>query len=148
MKIRGQLKRDEAKTNNPLGRVLKAAEDNQGADTESLELKLDEAILKESPKINSGLSLLKIIAMVAPLLGLLGTVTGMIIVFQAITIYGAGDPKAMAGGISSALVTTVLGLVVAIPTLLLHTLLSGKAKKLLHILEEQSAGIIAERAAK
>ncbi len=147
-KMRGQLKRDEIKTNNPLGRVLQAAEDNKGSDTESLELKLDEAILKETPKINSGLSLLKIIAMVAPLLGLLGTVTGMIIVFQAITIYGAGDPKAMAGGISSALVTTVLGLLVAIPTLLLHTMLSGKAKKLLHILEEQSAGIVAERAAK
>ena len=147
-KMRGQLKRDEIKTNNPLGRVLQAAEDNKGSDTESLELKLDEAILKETPRINSGLSLLKIIAMVAPLLGLLGTVTGMIIVFQAITIYGAGDPKAMAGGISSALVTTVLGLLVAIPTLLLHTMLSGKAKKLLHILEEQSAGIVAERAAK
>ena len=147
-KMRSQLKRDEIKTNNPLGRVLQAAEDNKGADTESLELHLDEAILKETPKINSGLSLLKIIAMVAPLLGLLGTVTGMIIVFQAITIYGAGDPKAMAGGISSALVTTVLGLLVAIPTLLLHTMLSGKAKKLLHILEEQSAGIVAERAAK
>jgi biopolymer transport protein ExbB len=70
----------------------------------------------------------------------------MIIVFQAITIYGAGDPKAMAGGISSALVTTVLGLTVAIPTLLLHTMLHGKAKKLLHILEEQSIGIVAERA--
>ena len=147
-KMRGQLKRDEIKTNNPLGRVLQAAEDNKGSDTESLELKLDEAILKETPRINSGLSLLKIIAMVAPLLGLLGTVTGMIIVFQAITIYGAGDPKAMAGGISSALVTTVLGLLVAIPTLLLHTMLSGKAKKLLHILVEQSAGIVAERAAK
>ena len=128
--------------------LLKAAEDNQGSSTESLELKLDEAILKETPKITSGLSLLKIISMVAPLLGLLGTVTGMIIVFQAITIYGAGDPKAMAGGISSALVTTVLGLVVAIPTLLLHTMLNGKAKKLLHILEEQSAGIVAERASK
>lgn len=148
MKIRSQLKSAEAKTNNPLGRVLKAAEDNQGSSTESLELKLDEAILKETPKITSGLSLLKIISMVAPLLGLLGTVTGMIIVFQAITIYGAGDPKAMAGGISSALVTTVLGLVVAIPTLLLHTMLNGKAKKLLHILEEQSAGIVAERASK
>ena len=84
----------------------------------------------------------------APLLGLLGTVTGMIIVFQAITIYGAGDPKAMAGGISSALVTTVLGLLVAIPVLLLHTLLHSKAKGMLHILEEQSAGIIAERAGK
>ena len=148
VKIRSQLKREEIKTNNALGRILKVAEDNGGSDIDSLELKMGEAILKESPRINSGLSLLKIIAMVAPLLGLLGTVTGMIIVFQAITIYGAGDPKAMAGGISSALVTTVLGLVVAIPTLLLHTLLSGKAKKLLHILEEQSAGIVAERASR
>lgn len=145
MKISGQLKKKEATTDNPLGRILSVAEANKGSDIDSLELKMGEAILKESPKIQSGLSLLKIIAMVAPLLGLLGTVTGMIIVFQAITIYGAGDPKAMAGGISSALVTTVLGLIVAIPTLLLHTLLSGKAKKLLHILEEQSAGIVAER---
>jgi len=144
-KIRRQLNRKEIKTNNPLGRILKVAEDNPGTDSESLELKLGEAILKEGPKIQSGLSLLKIIAMVAPLLGLLGTVTGMIIVFQAITIYGAGDPKAMAGGISSALVTTVLGLTVAIPTLLMHTMLHGKAKNMLHILEEQSAGIIAER---
>jgi biopolymer transport protein ExbB len=147
-KIRSQLKRKEIKTNNPLGRILKAAEDNSASDIESLELHMAEAILKESPKIQSGLSILKIIAMVAPLLGLLGTVTGMIIVFQAITIYGAGDPKAMAGGISSALVTTVLGLIVAIPTLLLHTMLSVKAKKLVHILEEQSAGIVAERASR
>lgn len=146
--VRAQVKREEIKTNNALGRVLDVAEQNKGSDIESLELKMGEAILKETPKIQSGLSLLKIIAMVAPLLGLLGTVTGMIIVFQAITIYGAGDPKAMAGGISSALVTTVLGLVVAIPTLLMHTFLHGKAKKILHILEEQSAGIVAERAAK
>ena len=147
-KINSQLKEKEVKTNNPLGRILKVAEEHTSSDTESLELRLGEAILKESPKIQSGLSLLRIIAMVAPLLGLLGTVTGMIIVFQAITIYGAGDPKAMAGGISSALVTTVLGLVVAIPTLLLHTMLNSKAKKIVHILEEQSAGIIAERAGK
>jgi biopolymer transport protein ExbB len=109
---------------------------------------MGEAILKERPKIISGLSVLKIFSMVAPLMGLLGTVTGMIIVFQAITIYGAGDPKAMAGGISSALVTTVLGLTVAIPTLLLHTILNGKARQVLHILEEQSAGIVASRAGK
>lgn len=147
-KVKAQMKHKKIMTNNPLGRVLKVAEENGGSDIESLELKMGEAVLKETPKIQSGLSLLKIIAMVAPLLGLLGTVTGMIIVFQAITIYGAGDPKAMAGGISSALVTTVLGLMVAIPTLLLHTLLSGKAKQILHILEEQSAGIVAERAAK
>lgn len=148
IKIRTQLKREEINTDNPLGRILKAAEENKKSDIDSLELHMGEAILKESPKINSGLSLLKIIAMVAPLLGLLGTVTGMIIVFQAITIYGAGDPKTMADGISSALVTTVLGLMVAIPTLLLHTILSSKAKKLLHILEQQSAGIVAERAGK
>lgn len=144
--ITGQLKRDQPTENNALGRVLLVAENSSTSDPNSLELKLGEAILKEGPRINAGLSLLKIIAMVAPLLGLLGTVTGMIIVFQAITIYGAGDPKAMAGGISSALVTTVLGLVVAIPTLLAHTVLNTKARNLLHILREQSAGILAQRA--
>jgi len=146
-KINVQLKADKANGNNPLGRILMASETHRDSDIDSLELHMGEAIMKETPKIQSGLSLLKIISMIAPLLGLLGTVTGMIIVFQAITIYGAGDPKAMAGGISSALVTTVLGLVVAIPTLLLHTMLNGKAKKLIHILEEQSAGILAERSA-
>ncbi len=145
-KVNSQLKSATPNTNNPLGRVLKVAEDNKGLDGESLELKLEEATLKERPAIESGLNLLKIIAMVAPLLGLLGTVTGMIITFQAITIFGAGDPKAMAGGISGALVTTVLGLVVAIPTVLMHTLVNGRAKRVLHILEEQSAGIIAENA--
>lgn len=145
-KVSAQLKSDKANTNNPLGRILKVAEDNPGLDGETLELKLEEAVLKERPAIESGLNLLKIIAAVAPLLGLLGTVTGMIITFQAITIFGAGDPKAMAGGISGALVTTVLGLVVAIPTVLMHTLVNGRAKRVLHILEEQSAGIIAENA--
>ena len=145
-KVNRQLKAQSANPNNPLGRVLKVAEDNPGIDSESLELKLEEAVLKEKPAIDSMLPTLKIISMVAPLLGLLGTVTGMIIVFQAITIYGAGDPKAMAGGISSALVTTVMGLIVAIPTVLLHTFLNGKAKRITHILEEQSAGIIASKA--
>lgn len=144
-KIRKQLKVNKPLKNNPLGNILAVAEANPKTTPEDLELKLDEAILKELPRVQFGLGSLKIISMVAPLLGLLGTVTGMIIVFQAITIYGAGDPKAMAGGISSALVTTVLGLIVAIPTLLLHSFLQSKAKKLLHILEEQSAGIIAQR---
>jgi len=144
-KVRSQLKSKTAKTNNPLGRVLKIAEDNPGIDGESLELKLEEAILKERPPIEAYLGMIKIISMVAPLLGLLGTVVGMIQTFQAITVYGAGDPTAMAGGISGALVTTVLGLVVAIPTVLIHAFLNGKAKKLVHILEEQSAGLIAEK---
>lgn len=142
-KVTLQLKSGSASADNPLGRVLKVAADNPGLDPESLELKLHEAVLKERPEIESGLNLLKIISMVAPLLGLLGTVTGMIITFQMITLFGAGDPKAMAGGISQALITTVLGLVVAIPTVLMHTLVNGKAQRILHVLEEQSAGIVA-----
>jgi len=146
-KVSSQLKNPgEPKTNNPLGRILKIGKDNPTMDAESLELKLHEAVLKERPSIEAGLNILKIIAMVAPLLGLLGTVTGMIVTFQQITIFGAGDPKSMAGGISQALVTTVLGLCVAIPTVLLHTLVNGRAQRVLHVLEEQSAGIIAENA--
>ena len=143
-KVSSQLKNDKANSNNPLGRVLKVHEDNPTMDTETLELKLSEGILKETPKLESGLTLLKIISAVAPLMGLLGTVTGMIITFQAITIFGAGDPKAMAGGISGALVTTVLGLLVAIPTVLLHTIVNGRAQRILHVLNEQTTGIIAE----
>jgi biopolymer transport protein ExbB len=143
-KVSAQLKSSTANTNNPLGRVLKVHEENPGMDTETLELKLEEAILKETPSIENSLTLLKIISAVAPLMGLLGTVTGMIVTFQAITIFGAGDPKAMAGGISGALVTTVLGLLVAIPTVLLHTIVNGRAQRIIHILNEQSTGIIAE----
>ncbi|WP_444882981.1 MotA/TolQ/ExbB proton channel family protein [Microbulbifer sp. PSTR4-B] len=145
-KVSAQLRSSTPNTNNPLGRVLAVAEENKGVDGETLELKMEEAVLKERPAIESGLNLLKIIAMVAPLLGLLGTVTGMIVTFQAITIFGAGDPRAMAGGISSALITTVLGLCVAIPTVLMHTIVNARAKRVLHILEEQSAGIVAENA--
>jgi biopolymer transport protein ExbB len=143
-KVSSQLKNDKANTNNPLGRVLKIHEDNPTMDTETLELKLSEGILKETPSLENGLTLLKIISAVAPLMGLLGTVTGMIITFQAITIFGAGDPKAMAGGISGALVTTVLGLLVAIPTVLLHTIVNGRAQRIIHVLNEQTTGIIAE----
>ena len=145
-KVSRQLKAGKANPNNPLGRVLKVAEDNRGIDSESLELKLEEAVLKEKPSIESWLNSIKIISMVGPLLGLLGTVTGMIVVFQQITIFGAGDPKAMAGGISAALVTTVKGLIVAIPTVLIHTYLNSKAKGIVQVLDEQSAGIIAEKA--
>ena len=95
-----------------------------------------------------GAMVLAALAAVAPLLGLLGTVTGMIITFQAITLYGAGDPKLMAGGISTALVTTVLGLCVAIPTVFLHTLVQSRAKRLTQILQEEAAGMLSERAEK
>jgi len=145
-KVHRQTKNLEQPGDNPLGHVIKIALDNPDSDVESLELKLGEAILKELPKFNSMLSFLKIISVVAPLLGLLGTVTGMIVTFQAITLYGAGDPKLMAGGISTALVTTVLGLVVAIPTVFLHTLVQSRAKRLTQILQEEAAGMLSERA--
>jgi len=117
IKVRAQLKRDKPTKNNPLGRVLLVAESNPTADTETLELKLGEAILQETPRLERMLTIIKMIATIAPLGGLLGTVTGMIQVFQQITVYGAGDPTIMAGGISQALMTTVLGITVAIPTI-------------------------------
>lgn len=146
-KVSKQIKNISQPTkDNPLGRVLSIGQEGSSGDIETMELKLGEAILRETPKLNAMLPLLKIIAVVAPLLGLLGTVTGMIVTFQAITLYGAGDPKLMAGGISTALVTTVLGLTVAIPMVFLHTLVSSQAKRLTQILQEESAGMLAERA--
>ncbi len=143
-KVSAQLKSDTASADNPLGRVLAAYESNKGADTETMELKLSEAALKEMPSLTKGLLFIKVIAAVAPLMGLLGTVTGMIKTFQVITLYGAGDPKMMAGGISQALMTTVLGLVVAIPMVLLHTVVSGQSRKIVNILQSQSAGLVAQ----
>jgi biopolymer transport protein ExbB len=145
-KVNNQIKNPDKPGDNPLGRIFKIYADNPTTDVETLELKLGEAILREMPGLNAMLPLLKIVSVVAPLLGLLGTVTGMIVTFQAITLYGAGDPKLMAGGISTALVTTVLGLVVAIPTVFLHTLVSSRARRVSQILQEESAGILAERA--
>ena len=145
-KVRGQLKSDSANSNNPLGRIMAVHQESPGIDTETLELKLNEAILKERPAIEAWLNALKIIAAVGPLLGLLGTVTGMILTFQAIALYGAGDVGAMAGGISQALITTVWGLIVAIPTILLHTLVNSQAMRMIHILDEQAAGIVATKA--
>ena len=142
-KVRAQTKDATPNNNNPLGRVLKVYHDNKDIDTETLELKLDEAILKETPKLEKRQGFIKILAAVAPLLGLLGTVTGMIETFQMITLFGTGDPKLMAGGISQALVTTMLGLFVAIPLVLLHSFIASKSKTLIEILEEQSAGMIA-----
>ena len=145
-KVTAQLKSDTPSDDNALGRVLKVYHGNKDLDTETLELKLGEAIFKETPKLNRALLFIQIISVVAPLMGLLGTVTGMIKTFQAITLYGTGDPKLMAGGISQALVTTVLGLSVAIPMVLLHTVVSGRSRRIVQILQEQSTGIVAEHA--
>jgi biopolymer transport protein ExbB len=145
-KISKQLKNEAANKGNPLGRVMAIYTENPETDIETLELKLDEAILRESAPLETGLSFIKVLYVVAPLLGLLGTVVGMIATFQMITLFGTGDPRMMAGGISTALVTTVLGLVVAIPLTLLHSFLQGKSKSLIQVLEEQAAGIIARLA--
>jgi len=147
-KVSAQLKSNTPKKNNPLGRVLSVYEENKSVDTETLELKLGEAILKETPALQRGILFIKIISVVAPLLGLLGTVVGMINTFQAIMLYGAGDASRMAGGISQALVTTMQGLIVAIPMVLLHTIVNGRSRRIVQILQEQSAGIVADQAEK
>ncbi|MAG42708.1 MAG: flagellar motor protein MotA [Oceanospirillaceae bacterium] len=132
-----------AKDDNALGRVMIASLGDR-TDAELLEARLDEAVLRELPAIERGQSIIKLLAGIAPLMGLLGTVTGMIATFQAITAFGSGDAKLMAAGISQALITTVLGLVVAVPLLLLHSWVASRSRELVHILDEQSAGIIAE----
>lgn len=147
-KVASQLKSDTPSKNNPLGRVLLVYQENKGADTETLELKLGEAILKEQPALQRGILFIKIISVVAPLLGLLGTVVGMINTFQAIMLFGAGDASRMAGGISQALVTTMLGLCVAIPMVLLHTIVNGRSRRIQQVLQEQSAGLVATQAEK
>ena len=147
-KVTAQLNSDAISTDNALGRVLNVYEENKSVDTDTLELKMAEAVFKETPELNKGLLIIKVISVVAPLMGLLGTVTGMINTFQAITLYGTGDPKLMAGGISQALVTTVLGLTVAIPTTLLHTIVSGRSRRVSQIIQEQGAGIIASHSEK
>ncbi len=146
-RVKAQIKNaDKPNKNNPLGRVLLVAEANPNVDTETLELKLGEAILQETPALERFLTLIKICSTIAPLMGLLGTVTGMIQVFQQITVYGAGDPTIMAGGISMALMTTVEGIVAAIPAILMHAWVKGKSDNIIHIMEEQATGIIARKA--
>ena len=145
-KVAAQKKSDSISDGNPLGRVLAVWEENKEVDVETLELKLDEVIMRESSKLERLLWAIKVVSVLSPLMGLLGTVTGMIQTFQAIMLYGAGDPKLMAGGISQALVTTMLGLIVAIPLVFLHAWLASSSRGVVEVLEEQAAGIVARRA--
>lgn len=140
-----KLQVDRPTEDNPLGRVLLSYHNlPRPVDLAVLEAKMDEAVLKELPALEVGQSIIKLFSAIAPLLGLLGTVTGMIVTFQAITSFGTGDPKLMAGGISQALVTTVEGLVVAIPLLLVHNWVASRSKAIMQILDEQSAGVVAQ----
>jgi biopolymer transport protein ExbB len=136
---------DDVELETPLTRIRQVSEGNCQLDSETLALKLDQAILKERPMIRRFLPTVAIFAAVSPLLGLLGTVSGMIETFQSITLFGTGDPKLMSGGISKALVTTELGLIVAIPLMLFHSWLAGSARKVFFILDEESATLIAQR---
>lgn len=140
--IKKQLKnKNHAKINNPLGRILQIYNKNKHLSEVDLEYKIDEAFYKEVPSIQSGFSMIKLFAATTPLLGLLGTVTGMILTFQSITLFGTSDPKLMAGGISQALITTMLGLIAAIPLLFVHTFLNSKAKRIITLLEQTSISI-------
>lgn len=131
---------------NPLGRVLSCLKgDPAGQDPEVLETRLSEAVLRETPRLERFQSLLRMIVAAGPLLGLLGTVIGMIITFQVITEVGAGDPKLMAGGISQAMIATVLGLGIAIPLLFVNSFLMARSRTLTQILDEQAAGLLAQR---
>lgn len=144
LRIRRQLAAVQSpREDNPLGRLLLAAQ--AGGTREDMEVRLDAALLAETPKLEQGLAILKLIAAVAPLLGLLGTVTGMIGTFQSITLFGTGDPKMMAGGISQALITTVLGLCVAIPLLFCHSHLFSRTRRTLQFLQQKSLAILVER---
>ncbi len=145
-RIRSQLRDPAARDDNALGRIFLVHEEHRSGNLDALALKLDEAIMREAPALERYQGIIKVFAAVAPLLGLLGTVVGMIITFQQLTLFGTGDPKLMAGGISQALITTVLGLIVAIPLVLLHSVVSSSSQGLVEILEEQSAGLIARKA--
>ena len=143
--VQAQAASDTLSDDNALGRILKIAEEDKKADTETLELKMAEQILKERPTIEGLNWVLKIVSVVAPLMGLFGTIIGMIETFTMITLFGTGDPKTMASGISVALVTTWLGLMVAIPTTFMYATVNNFAKGILGTIEESSTGMVAKR---
>ena len=126
----------------PVNHVLEAGVRSRNEERETLESILQEAILREIPRVERGLAVLAILGVVAPLLGLLGTVTGMIDTFRVITLFGTGDPKLMSGGISEALVTTMFGLAIAIPIMLLHTYLSRRANHIIGQMEEKAVALV------
>lgn len=144
-RVKKQIKAEVASDDNSLGRVMKVYNNYKDVDIETLELHLAEAISAEIPKLTKGISWIKIVSVVSPLLGLLGTVTGMIDVFETLSLFGSGDPKLMANGISQALVTTVQGLVAAIPCVFSYTMASNRSRALIVILEERATGILARK---
>ncbi|MDX2319434.1 MAG: MotA/TolQ/ExbB proton channel family protein [Moritella sp.] len=143
--IKFQKQHLDTLTDNSLGRIIGVADRHKYSNADELARFLDEAILAELPECRKGLGSLAVLAAIAPLLGLLGTVAGMIETFQAITAYGNSDPQVLSSGISQALLTTKFGLISAVPLMLLHSLLTSKSDSILHVIEHQSAGLLAQR---
>jgi biopolymer transport protein ExbB len=150
-KVRTQLKfPNSPEADNPLGRVLatfkgEAERVEEEKDAEVVELRISEAVLKEVPKLERYQSFLRLAVAAGPLLGLIGTVVGMILTFQSITESGSSDPKLMASGISQAMIATLLGLGIAVPLLFANAWLQSISKSIVQILDEQSTGLLAER---
>jgi len=147
-KVKGQLKQIESPSmDNPLGRVLATFKGGTSKkleeDAEVVELRISEAVLKEVPALERFQSFLRLAVAAGPLLGLIGTVIGMIITFQSITESGSSDPKLMAAGISAAMIATVLGLGIAIPLLFMNAWLTAMSRSVVQILDEQSTGLLA-----
>ena len=146
--VSSQLKNlDNPKPNNPLGRVLLAFKGDKSKIEENAdvaELRITEAVLKEVPKIERFQPFLRLAVAAGPLLGLVGTVIGMIITFQSITESGSSDPKLMAAGIGQAMIATVLGLGIAIPLLFANAGLASLSRSIVQVLDEQSTGLLAE----
>ncbi len=127
---------------NPLDRVLRAGLAAVGRPRETREAMVEQALLAETSELTRGLPLIAVLAGVAPLLGLLGTVTGMIDMFSVIAAQGSGNAKSLSGGISEALICTQAGMLVAIPLLLAHAWLSRLADRRCHLLEEAACGVL------
>jgi biopolymer transport protein ExbB len=144
-RVMAQIGQDDPNPNNPLGRVLEVYKENRGLVVEALELRLDQVVMEEADSLDRYMWLVRVVSTVAPLMGLLGTVTGMIKTFQAITLFGAGDPKMMAGGISEALVTTMLGLMTAAPLVLLYAFIATSRKRILSVLMGETSGLVASK---
>ena len=147
-KVSAQLKNlSKPATDNPLGRVLLAFKGdgkNIEGDADVAELRIAEAVFREVPKLERFQAMLRLAVAAGPLLGLIGTVLGMIMTFQSITESGSSDPKLMANGIGAAMIATVLGLGIAIPLLFANALLTSLSKGITQVIEEQSAGMLAE----
>lgn len=146
-KIKAQMGSSKADLGNPLGRILSVFNESKADDADTLGLRLDETLLRERPVIEARLGLLRILALVAVLLGILGTVAGVMNTFQSMNLFGSGGVQ-VAAGIGSALVPTWLGLLVATVLLFFHGMMTARSEQLIHTLEEQSAAILAARAEK